>query len=174
MNPVGGNQNLKMKSIEVESRIKDESESLYNYELGFSRLIEVMIKSKKALIGHNMFLDKLFIYQQFIGDLPDTLEEYIHNWSFYFPTCYDTKSMAEILGFFNNTTLNVMSNKCLTDKKFTNYLQFEYDLHMGFEKYLGKKALHEAGYDSWLTGVVFASMVKQIEIQTFMEYQKIS
>lgn len=80
--------------------------------------------------------------------------------------------MAETLGFFTRTDLNSMSNKCFTDKKFKNYLEFDYDLSGGFGKYLSKTALHEAGYDSYITGVVFASMAKQIEIQTFTEYYK--
>jgi hypothetical protein len=80
--------------------------------------------------------------------------------------------MAETLGFFTRTDLNTMSNKCFTDKKFKNYLEFDYDLSGGFGKYLSKTALHEAGYDSYITGVVFASMAKQIEIQTFTEYYK--
>lgn len=75
-----------------------------------------------------MFLDIMFLYQQFIADLPETLEEFIHNFKFYFPAIYDTKAMAETLGFFTNTTLNAMSNKCFNDKKYSNYLSFEYDL----------------------------------------------
>ena len=80
--------------------------------------------------------------------------------------------MAETLGFFTRTDLNSMVNKCFTDKKFKNYLEFEYDLGHGFDKYMSKTALHEAGYDSYITGVVFASLAKQIEIQTFTEYYK--
>ena len=45
------------KAIELEAMLKTEVESLYEYELGFSRVIEVMIASKKPLIGHNLFLD---------------------------------------------------------------------------------------------------------------------
>jgi len=116
------------KAIELEALIKHESESLFEYELGFSRIVELIIKAKKPLVGHNMFLDIMFLYQQFIADLPETLEEFIHNFSFYFPVIYDTKAIAECLNFFNNTTLNAMSNKCFNDKKFVNYLQFEYDL----------------------------------------------
>lgn len=120
-----------------------------------------------------MFLDIMYLYQQFIADLPDTLEEFIHNFSFYFPDFYDTKAMGECLAFFTNTTLNAMSSKCFNDKKFNNYLQFDYDLNQGFNKYLSKASLHEAGYDSYITGVAYASMVKQLEIQTFIEFQKI-
>jgi hypothetical protein len=81
--------------------------------------------------------------------------------------------MAECLGFFTATTLNAMSNRCLTDLKFSNYLSFDFDQEHGFVKYMSNVALHEAGYDSYITGVVYASLVKQLEIQTFIEYQKI-
>ena len=155
---------MKQNLSELEAHIKYESETLFDYELGFSRVVEVIIKAKKPLVGHNMFLDMMFLYQQFIADLPDSLEEFIHNFSFYFPVIYDTKAMAECLGFFTNTTLNAMSNKCLSDKKFSNYLDFEFDIGSGFDKYITKTQLHEAGYDSYITGVVFASMVKQLEI----------
>ena len=76
------------------------------------------------------------------------------------PQTFDTKAMAETLGFFTRTDLNSMVNKCFTDKKYKNYLEFEYDLANGFDKYMSKTALHEAGYDSYITGVVFASLAK--------------
>lgn len=76
------------------------------------------------------------------------------------------------MNLFPRTDLNFMSTKCFTDLKFNNYLKFEYDLSRGFDKYLQKTALHEAGYDSYITGVVFASLVKQLELQTFVEFQK--
>jgi hypothetical protein len=34
--------------------------------------------------------------------------------------------------------------------------------------------LHEAGYDSYLTGVCFASMLKFIESQNLLEFQKLN
>lgn len=46
---------------------------LTDYEMGFSKIIEEIIHAKKPLIGHNMFLDIMFVYQQFIDDLPQTL-----------------------------------------------------------------------------------------------------
>ena len=98
------------------------------YELGFSRVIELIIKAKKPMVGHNMFLDVMFLYQHFIADLPETLDEFIHNYSYYFPQTYDTKAMAETMALFSRTDLSSMSNKCFTDKKFKNYLEFEYDL----------------------------------------------
>jgi len=37
---------------------------------------------------------------------------------------------------------------------------------------MAKSALHEAGYDSYLTGICFGSMVKYLEAQNLLEYQK--
>ena len=54
-----------------------EIEGLTDYEIGFSKVIEEIIIAKKPLVGHNMFLDLLFIWQQFVDDLPETLAEFI-------------------------------------------------------------------------------------------------
>ena len=110
-----------------------------------------------------MFLDLLFLYQQFIDELPDEFEEFVDKFIGLFPYIYDTKCMATTLGLFSKTDLNSMSAQFTSNKKFKNYLDFEYDLNAHFNKYLAKKSLHEAGYDSYLTGVCFGSMVKYLE-----------
>ena len=46
---------------------------IFSYELGFSQVIDEVIKAKKPLVGHNMFLDILFVYSQFVGELPNTM-----------------------------------------------------------------------------------------------------
>jgi hypothetical protein len=89
-----------------------------------------------------------------------------------FPSVFDTKCMATSLCLFNKTDLNSMSTQIFQTKKFKNYLEFDYDLQAGFSKYMTKTMLHEAGYDSYLTGVCFGSMVKYLEAQNLMEYQK--
>ena len=63
---------------ELDTKLNVERVGLTDYEVGFSRVIEEIINSKKPLIGHNMFLDIMFIWQQFVDDLPATLSEFIH------------------------------------------------------------------------------------------------
>ena len=63
---------------ELDTKLNVEIVGLTDYEVGFSRVIEEIINSKKPLIGHNMFLDIMFIWQQFVDDLPATLSEFIH------------------------------------------------------------------------------------------------
>ena len=148
---------------ELERQQELEIANLVNYELGFSLVIQDIIKAKKPFIGHNLFLDLLFIYEQFIDDLPPHLDQFMASLQKLFPAIYDTKCMATSLSLFNKTDLNSMSTQIFQTKKFKNYLEFDYDLNTGFGKYLSKTMLHEAGYDSYLTGVCFASMVKYLE-----------
>jgi poly(A)-specific ribonuclease len=49
---------------------------LYSYEFGFSKIIETIIESKKPIVGHNMMFDVGFIYNQFIGNLPESYDEF--------------------------------------------------------------------------------------------------
>ena len=53
----------KMAALHLEQQVKHDVETLVEYELGFSRVIELIIKAKKPFIGHNMFLDQLYLYQ---------------------------------------------------------------------------------------------------------------
>jgi hypothetical protein len=53
--------------LDTSKQTEVEIQMLFTYELGFSQVIDSIIKSKKPLVGHNMFLDMLFIYSQFIG-----------------------------------------------------------------------------------------------------------
>jgi hypothetical protein len=51
-----------------------------------------------------------------------------------------------------------------------NFLEFDFDISHKFDKYMSKQMLHEAGYDSYLTGLVFASLVKHLEAKYFLDY----
>ncbi len=50
-----------------------EINEITDYSIGFSKVIQEMIMAKKPLVGHNMMLDIMFVYYQFIDDIPDTL-----------------------------------------------------------------------------------------------------
>ena len=49
-----------------------EVENLFEQEMGFSAVIHELISAKKPIIGHNMIYDIIYLYNQFIDDLPDT------------------------------------------------------------------------------------------------------
>jgi hypothetical protein len=62
--------------VQIEQQRRDDQKAIdkmCNDELGFSRVIELLMQSKKPIVGHNMIYDIAFIYRQFISasfDLP--------------------------------------------------------------------------------------------------------
>lgn len=59
---------------------------MYEKEMGFSLVVELLMNAKKTLIGHNMIYDIIYLYNQFIDELPETYEEFIQEWHNRFPT----------------------------------------------------------------------------------------
>ena len=46
---------------------------MYEEQIGFTKIIEMLMASKKPLVGHNMMMDMSFIFKQFLsenGNLP--------------------------------------------------------------------------------------------------------
>jgi hypothetical protein len=90
----------------------EEEDQVIEYMRGFSRVIQTMIEGQKVIIGHNAFTDLVFLYQQFIGDLPQKLTSFKKSLSSLFPVIYDTKHIVAIvkkdipeLKFLSNTGL---------------------------------------------------------------------
>ena len=46
------------------------------------------------IVGHNCFLDLVYMYRAFIGDLPDTVEEFQRKLHNVWPLIVDTKYMS--------------------------------------------------------------------------------
>jgi DNA polymerase III epsilon subunit-like protein len=135
-------------------------------------VIEQLIASNKPIVGHNIFFDLLFVYNQFIDELPATLHEFSLQWEKRFPLTFDTKCMATSLAIFSKTDLKFLVYQFTHNKKYAGFLEFDY--HEGFNKYAESGKLHEAAYDAYVTGVCFASMVKYLEVQCLIEFQKVN
>ena len=73
---------LSQMSIQSEEEkqqnfLKKEAEDLFVREMGFAQVVEELIAAKKPIIGHNMIYDIIYLYNQFIDDLPQTYPEFI-------------------------------------------------------------------------------------------------
>lgn len=136
--------------------------------MGFSLIIQAMIEAKKPVIGHNCMYDWLYLYNQFIGPLPETYLQFAQEWSSRFPYTYDTKVLAYNSKAFYNTSLGQVYDKCTNDDKFKNNLRVRFDLKNQCVNYDGTAMLshyHEAAYDAHMTGVAFAHILKHKEIE---------
>lgn len=140
-----------------------------------------LLRNKKAvLVGHNMFLDLVYLYKTFIGELPDTVEEFsalIHQ---LFPTIVDTKYMAtHNCGDINPASsleqiadqLQLQQYPLLGNVPCSvvelglslKYANISAEIHADYTKYDGTKAFHEAGYDSMLTAQVAVRLSTKLE-----------
>ena len=60
-----------------ESFMIKEAEYLFNKEMGFSLVVHELIQAKKPIVGHNMAYDIIYLYNQFIDELPETYNEFV-------------------------------------------------------------------------------------------------
>ncbi len=51
--------------------------NLFTQEMGFSLVVDMLIKAAKPIIGHNMIYDIIYLYNQFIGVLPEEYSDFI-------------------------------------------------------------------------------------------------
>jgi poly(A)-specific ribonuclease len=135
-------------------------EQNYRKEMGFSLIINEMIKAQKPLVGHNLIYDVGFLYDQFIAPLPDTFLKFSECWREWFPVTYDTKSIAirSELKVFRRTDLESLYRMWSKDETLKKQIKIE----MGHEG-LEEKA-HDAGFDAYMTGIAFMSMTKHKEL----------
>ncbi|KAL4714556.1 hypothetical protein ACJJTC_006602 [Scirpophaga incertulas] len=134
--------------------------NLMNSLLGFSRIISLLQRYKKPMVGHNLFLDTLLLHNQFIGPLPKKYSVFKKNIHEIFPTIFDTKfislDMAKKLTFdevWKSNTLQILyeffaEGKCKKLEKAVNPIR----LNTPFDV---KQSYHEAGWDSFCSGYCF-------------------
>lgn len=136
--------------------------------MGFSLVIKAMIEAKKPMIGHNCLYDWIYLYNQFIGPLPDTYLQFAQEWSSMFPKTFDTKVLMYNSASFPNTYLGKLYETCIKEDTFMNNLKCDYDTKNECTNYKGtalQSHSHEAAYDAHMTGVAFMHILKHEEIQ---------
>jgi len=110
------------------------------------KTIEAKLKERRpVVIGHYQFHDLCFIYQTFLGTLPPTLDEFRHEIHRLFPRIVDTKYLTSAEG--ERSLEELYSSAKRQDFPRLNPVS-------GFVYFAEPK--HEAGFDSWMTAVVFA------------------
>ena len=161
---------LKYQTQSKKNIVNNESEidKLVEKELGFSKYIKYLSDKKIPIIGHNIYFDTMFIYDKLIGDLPDDFYSFKSEINKYFPFIYDTKSISVLLNKYEKTGLDSL-HRTLIKNKYNSYVSFVEDLENGFDLYKNSEKLHDAGYDSKITGECFILMNKALENNYLIE-----
>ncbi|CAI2363076.1 unnamed protein product [Moneuplotes crassus] len=152
----------KLESLDIKEEEKVDMEQLFEKEYGFTQIVDILIEAKLPIIGHNMIYDIMYLYRQCIGDLPETYNEFCKTWRECFPMTYDTKLLSSYCYPIKKTWLGHAYRQCLESDLLKGNLHFEFDT--GFERYNDETQEHEAAYDAYMTGVLFASAAKFKEI----------
>ncbi|KAK3985545.1 ribonuclease H-like domain-containing protein [Cladorrhinum sp. PSN332] len=119
------------------------------------------------IVGHNQYLDLCFLYQTFVEDLPPMFAEFQFNAKVIWPQLVDTKHMAMELGFGKHLNLASL-HKILSDQQGSFALEGEITESADMLCADNTKsandsggAAHDAGYDSWMTAIVFGNLVRK-------------
>ena len=120
--------------------MRKEIEDLFIKEMGFALVVEELIAAKKPVIGHNMIYDVIYLYNQFVDDLPDTYPEFSQKWYSLFPLVYDNKVLSSAAEYFGRTDLGKVYDKCLNDERIKGAgMHIVFDIQNGFTRYEGSE-----------------------------------
>ncbi|NXU18925.1 PNDC1 ribonuclease, partial [Pardalotus punctatus] len=160
-----GDKKLMVKKVSPEHRQLLENSSYDHCQKklillaarGFTNLFQILVKAKKPLVGHNMFMDLMHLHDKFYRPLPESYEEFKRNIHSLFPVIIDTKtvtksmqkkclfprvsSLLEVYAVLCSSILNRKGPPCPVIA-----------LASGCSRYAEKKSPHEAGYDAFLCG----------------------
>ncbi|XP_057816544.1 poly(A)-specific ribonuclease PARN [Cryptomeria japonica] len=168
---------LLMKQLDEDRHMMLESE--VEQAIGFRHVIDLIASAGKLIVGHNCLLDFAHIHSKFIAPLPETVVEFATSLHKHFPYIIDTKYLLRTEPMLQNmmkkksTSLSSAFTHmcgqfaCTSDavNKIMNStvkvvvpaeLQRYTDAHSG--------AKHEAGYDAYMTGCIFAQACKHLDI----------
>jgi poly(A)-specific ribonuclease len=110
--------------------------------------VQKALKAKRhVIVGHNLFMDLMFVYATFIGRLPSRVEEFQEKIHKLFPLVIDTKYLAT----HGAESMNSVARATLKDlwEPFTKIhkpLIVLHEQHGAYGTTHGKQ--HQAGFDS--------------------------
>ncbi|KAK2031804.1 ribonuclease CAF1 [Colletotrichum zoysiae] len=144
---------------EVFTGTKEPSAESLAYKVAQAfQLVEDKLKvSPPVIVGHNQFMDLLFLYNTFIDDLPDTLDDFLAEIHELFPLIIDTKLLAiEDQAIEGEDPLQDLYNR-LNDRKAMPQIT----CNTAYGHGRGGKA-HDAGFDSFMTATVFLRLAYKL------------
>ncbi|CAK7324494.1 unnamed protein product [Dovyalis caffra] len=140
--------------------------------IGFRHIIDLLSSEKKLIVGHNCFLDLAHIYSKFLGPLPLDAEEFVSSVNKCFPYIIDTKILLNTNNILkqkmkkSKTSLSsaflslcpqiAYASKESCDLTFSSSVKVEVQVDDTRSSNWNFGVKHEAGYDAFMTGCIFA------------------
>nr|XP_043621026.1 poly(A)-specific ribonuclease PARN isoform X2 [Erigeron canadensis] len=153
-----------------------EAEMKIGTAIGFRHVIDLLSSEQKLIVGHNCFLDIAHVCRKFIGPLPLNLKEFVTLVQKNFPYIIDTKillngnSMLQLKMKKSSTSLaKAFAIICPHIASADNMLGPAQSPSVSVEVQVddmswNSGAKHEAGYDAFMTGCIFAQACNLLDI----------
>ncbi|XP_010061445.2 poly(A)-specific ribonuclease PARN [Eucalyptus grandis] len=171
-------KDLLMKEVEDENRRGEELK--IHSAVGFRHVIDLLSSEQKLIVGHNCFLDVAHIYRKFFGELPFTAEEFVSSANKHLPYIVDTKVLlnsSDILKYWMRRSKTSLSSSFVRlcpqialgytsmDLASKACVKVEVQVDDLRASSWNAGAKHEAGYDAFMTGCVFAQACSHLGIK---------
>ncbi|XP_057529445.1 poly(A)-specific ribonuclease PARN isoform X1 [Amaranthus tricolor] len=168
--------------IRLMEEVKNESQQQARKNLkaaaGFRHVIDLLSAEQKLIVGHNCFLDVAHMYHKFIGSLPPSVEEYVSSIHKSFPHIVDTKVMLNVDPSLQLLVNNASTSLASAFSLLCPEIAFVDLPHVGIHPCVkvevqvddmrssnwNSGARHEAGYDAFMTGCVFAQACSHLAV----------
>ncbi|WCJ33110.1 Polynucleotidyl transferase ribonuclease H-like superfamily protein [Euphorbia peplus] len=148
--------------------------------VGFRHVIDLLSSEKKLIVGHNCILDIAHIYSKFLGPLPLTAEEFVFSVNKYFPHIVDTKILLNANDALHlrmkrsSTSLSSAFNLLCPQLRtgcnkndgvpLNSRVNVEVQVDNTRSSNWSSGVKHEAGYDAFMTGCIFAQACNHLGI----------
>lgn len=147
---------VRLTAEEKKKREQAQASTEAVLPLNFCRVIDLLLHLQKPLVGHNCFFDLVHMFYRFVGGMADA-SSWRHQIHTSLPTIIDTKVLATsapgVNGHLPTTGLESVTN-AVRSSPFLEYgpvVEFAKD----FGGYEAMTSAHEAGYDAYITGLVY-------------------
>ncbi|CAO3595265.1 unnamed protein product [Absidia cylindrospora] len=168
-------RNMHVVKIKSEDRFEKSPKSP---TLNFRHVIEAIKEAKCPVVIHNGMYDVCHTVDQFWHNLPEQASDFKKLVNTMWNTVVDTKYMAEfhpiLQKCFNSTVLGSLFNTVEEELRNGGHVIRMAD---GFDRYSvegNPNSSHEAGYDAYMTGVIYLGFVHYIKEKEEEEQAKIS
>lgn len=140
-----------LKTLETGWELQVVKGSDKRVEDDFSKVVLAM--QGKPIVGHNMLLDAMHMYQKFIEPLPNSVDVFRHRFSKSFPHIYDTKHIILSSSALQNYLQAFRKNSLQHCFSMLEELGDRFDFPIESVSQVGI-AEHDAVYDAYSTGIL--------------------
>lgn len=160
---------------EVQEDLLRNTEARVSSAVGFRHVIDLLTSEEKLIVGHNCFLDIAHIYSKFFGPLPSSVVEFALAVHKNFPCIIDTKHLlnsSHVIQYLMKRSSKSLSSafSVLCPRisfpsqhvASNSYVKVEVQADETGSSCFNSGAKHEAGYDAFMTGCVFAQVCSHL------------